>query len=245
MKDKELLAQLNRLKDHRPSPLWLQTNRERLASQLYSGQNPEPALTWLVKANLLSRLVFQPQYVAVMITIFFAASGLFGYKASQASGPGDSLYIAKRISERAQLMLAFSDASKTKLNVEFAGKRVEELKTLINAEPQLATDQPAKLADLKASAEAEIKVARERLVKSTPSAATTAPTVSDNQEFKAAEATKDNERLDISLPDLPDEVPTSTKRTPEAIIDEAVLLLGQDQLDKVSEKLSELNQLIK
>lgn len=249
MKDKELLSQLNKLKDQRPNPMWLASNRDVLASQLYSGQNEQPALSWLVKANLLGRLVFQPQYVALMIVLFFASSGLVGVKLSQSSVPGDSLYIAKRVSERAQLMLAFSEESKTKLNVEFAGKRLEELKELIDdaADPSA---EPTKIASLKASAQAEIKVARDRLAKTKSEAGPTVKVpnssiAADNSEFIAAEASKDNQRLDISVPD-PIEVSTTTKdRSPEAIMAEAAMLLDQDQLDKVKERLEELNNLIK
>jgi hypothetical protein len=243
MKDKQLLSQLNKLKDHRPSLLWLQSNRELLASQLYSGQTEPAALSWSVKANLLGRLIFQPQYVAVMIMLFFAGSGLFGYKISQASVPGDSLYIAKRISERAQLMLAFSDESKAKLSVEFAGKRLEELKDLIKDESSSDNAEAAKIADLKASVESEIKVARERLAKtkSEPVAPVTKTKADDSQEFIAAEATKDNQGLDISLPELPE----LSTRSADMIIEEASLLLDQDQLDKVKDRLDELNKLIR
>jgi len=257
MTDKELLAQLNNLKNTRPDQAWLSSNRDILASQLYSGAVAEPALSWTVKFNLLSRMVFQPQYVAIMIVLFFVSSGVVGYHASQPAKPGDSLYIAKRISERAQLMLTFSDASKTKLNVEFATKRVQEMKDIISEQGMsIASDQPAKIADLKASAKAEIQVVKNRLAKSRPAVAAKAPVVasksinkpiaktSDNAEFVAAEATKDNQRVDISLPDLPEPAST-TIRTAETIINEAEQMLDKDNFDGASKKLDEVGELIK
>lgn len=257
MKDKELLNQLNKLRQTRPDAVWLQSNRDLLASQLYSGSATEPALTWFVKFNLIGRKVFQPQYVAMMIAVFFFTSGLIGFKISQASSPGDSLYVAKRISERAQLMLAFSDSSKTKLNVEFANKRLQEMKDMLaKQDSDQSSDQPAKIADLKASAKAEIQVAKDRLAKTKP-----APTVKstiaiknniktpvatvDNEEFIAAEATKDDQRLDISLPDLPELASTTPPRTAETVIEEAQKFLDTDNLDEATKKLDELNNLIK
>lgn len=252
MKDKELLAQLNKLGRLRPDSAWLQSNRDILASQLYSGSATEPALSWFVKFNLATRRVLQPQYVALMIVLFFASSGLIGYKISEASGPGDSLYIAKRISERGRLMLAFSDSSKTKLNVEFANKRLQEMKELLAR--QSDSNEPAEIANLKASAKAEIQVAKGRLAKSkspggsetTPKSGAKAPIKNtDNQEFIAAEATKDSARVDISLPDLPEIVSSTPPRSAAIIIEEAEKLLETDDLQAATEKLDELNDLIK
>lgn len=258
MTDKELLVQLNNLKNAKPDATWLASNRDVLASQLFSGAPEEPALSWAVKFNIIGQRIFQPQYVAIMIVLFFVASGTIGYQVSQPTKPGDSLYIAKRISERAQFMLAFSDASKTKLNVEFATKRVQEMKDIISDQAMsIAPDQPAKIADLKASAKAEIQVARDRLAKSRPVASvkpvavapktTAKPTVKnqDNPEFIAAEVAKDNQRVDISLPDLPESVVSTTPRTAEVIIEEADKMLDKDDLEGATKKLDEVGELIK
>ncbi len=257
MTNKELLTQLNNLKATKPDQAWLSSNRDLLASQIFSGAPEEPALSWAIKFNLIGQRIFQPQYVAIMIVLFFASSGMIGYNASQSTKPGDSLYVAKRVSERAQFMLAFSDAEKTKLNVEFAAKRVQEMQDVIADQGMsIATDQPTQLADLKASAKAEIQTAKERMSRNTPVIAKSSPVTAkapvkkpatnknlDNQEFIAAEATKDNQRVDISLPDLPE--PVVATRTIETVIDEADKLIDKNDLEGATKKLDEINQLIK
>lgn len=256
MTNKELLAQLNSLQATKPNQAWLSSNRDLLASQLYSGAPAEPALSWAIKFNIISQRIFQPQYVAIMIVLFFASSGLISFHASQSTKPGDSLYVAKRISERAQFMLAFSDAEKTRLNVEFATKRVQEMQDMIADQGMsIAEDHPEQIANLKSEAKTQIQTAKARIAKNNPISAP-APKVNkpavepskpsklnNNPEFIAAEATKDNARVDISLPDIPDLVVAT--RTIETVIDEADQMIDQNDLQGATKKLDEINQLIK
>jgi hypothetical protein len=263
MKDQELLNQLNNLAQVKPSQAWLASNREILASQIYSGTPETSELSWAVKLNLFGSRILQPQYIAMMIVVFFVSSGVVGYQSSQDTKPGDTMYQAKRIGERAQLMMTFNDVSRAKLNLSLASERVEELKQ-VTVEIELNKSQaPEKLANAKESAKRQIAVAREnvsrlKLVvpqKSRPAKATeTKPSnPTDNKpveilkpedEYQSAGDNKSTDRIDISIPDGPNMVVSTTVETSDSIIDEAEAMLNDDNLDGAVEKLEEINKLI-
>lgn len=90
--------------------------------------------------NLFTLRLLKRAYapVALGIFIFLGSTGL-AMKAAGDSLPGEFLYRVKRATEGAQVSLSLSQASKVKKEVNFAGKRVEELARLTEipaAEPE-------------------------------------------------------------------------------------------------------------
>lgn len=142
MHDKDLFKHLNNLKTIKPDRAWKERNRELLFKQI-SGDSINENRMDETKLNFLQILesciakyavnIFsQPAWIAAIIAFLMVAGGTASVFASHNAKPGDSLYIAKIISEKAQLALTFGDKEKAKLNIEFAGNRAKELFQVIN-----------------------------------------------------------------------------------------------------------------
>ena len=122
MTDRKLIKKIKKLKKIQPSQEWLDLMRYNLVSQLDFEKRDDARIGgffyWLK----------EPQLVALVIclTLIFVGGPWLMIKASQASLPGEALYSVKKISEEVQTTVA-SKNTKAKLQVEFAGRRLEEL----------------------------------------------------------------------------------------------------------------------
>ncbi|MCG2698381.1 DUF5667 domain-containing protein [Candidatus Parcubacteria bacterium] len=163
---KELLSQLNKLKDIKPNVDWKNSNREILFSQITRGHLEEEISKFDIFKNMLPHNMFsralQPVLAVVLIVLIVASGGVISLNAARDTNPGDSLYIAKIISEKAQLAITFNDKGKAKLGVEFASNRALEITRVIAESEKNKEKQVEKLTkDFKK----EISAVKARLVK--------------------------------------------------------------------------------
>jgi len=234
----------------RPSESWLSSNRQALMYQIYSGAPEAQEISWAVKFSLLFNRALQPQYIAIMIAFFFVTSGAVGWQTSRDAKPGEAMYLAKRWSERAQLMVTFNDVEKAKLNLELASKRVAELQDVLNLPMSTMDNVTPAVAEIRESAKKQIQVARDNVskLKSLQSGVTQAPAKANplkaNSEYLTADTNKTDDRIDINLPDEPDQLVVEPKSA-ETVIDEAATALDSNKLDEAAQKLEEVNNLIK
>lgn len=143
----DITKQLKSLKEAIPSSEWKKTNREFLMSKITkkdlvaAGQE-----TWASEiSNLLfpwkvARLVARP-VLSLMAIVGLLFSGGLSVSASQVALPGDRLYPLKLATEKVQVALIFDKKEAAKKHVEFAGKRINELKVI-----RLNSDSPEKKA---------------------------------------------------------------------------------------------------
>lgn len=163
---KTIEAQLNNLSSIVPSAEWKARTREVLQSQISAGAQEERAGFFAVLDNLMpvwvSGLASKPVAVFAMIVLAAVTGSYASVRAARETTPEDSLYIAKIINEKTQLALTFDETDKTKLNLEFATNRAEELAKMMEAPtPQ----QEQTIADLKSSFSSELTAAKSRLTK--------------------------------------------------------------------------------
>src|SRR3989339_293021 len=85
------------------------------------------------KLSLL-RYVSQPVMAVFLIAGVLLGGGFFSLNAAKDTKPGDSLYIAKIISEKTQFALTFNEKKKVKLGIEFAGNRAKEITQVLSEE---------------------------------------------------------------------------------------------------------------
>src|SRR3989344_6126605 len=128
MTEKELLSQLNSLKNIKPENSWKENNRNLLLSQISGGEDIEEKNISLLdiffkKAEWLA----QPVGVLLLIVSTVFGSGILSIKASRDTKPCDSLYIAKIISEKTHQAITFDEKEKAKLEIKFAGNRADEI----------------------------------------------------------------------------------------------------------------------
>lgn len=172
MTERELLFQLNNLNQKKIDQAWLSSNRDILVSQILAGEQLEKTsvnwanIIWNMTSGLTIDFVARPVFaVAVMIILVLAGGTVVSIKASENAKPGDSLYIAKMISEQTRASLTFNEKDKAKLNVEFAGNRVKELTQVLSAPSQNKEEQTKHVEQLANNFKQELSEARDRLSK--------------------------------------------------------------------------------
>ncbi len=175
MTEKDLIKNLAALQSVAPDQSWVKKNRDLLSYQIFNGaEYSETKLGFFDRFSLISKRILQPTPIAAFIAVFFMASMVF---ASRNLTPNDPLYIAKTISEKAQLAATFNEVSKARLNLEFAGQRAVEMEK-ITSNDQSEADKVQQLESLGASFKKEIESARVRMSKINP----VTPAVSEETE---------------------------------------------------------------
>ncbi len=231
MNDQELLKKLNNLKEIKPDNNWKRNYRDVLYSQISAGQpEVEPKsnirIIWesIMPRQILINLA-KPIRLASAVSVLVLVIGIGGVYASKNSKPGDSLYIAKIISEKAQFAITFDEKDKAKLGIEFAANRAKEMIQVLKDTGQDVTVNSDKLEKLSQSFKKEISQAKNRL-----STIKAAIKVTEDQvealdselEVFGANLGKDNNRMEISEPVKPEPelnqiiAPKPDKPSPEA-----------------------------
>ncbi len=108
---------------------WKREQRKLLLSQLNAQTDEVIDLESEKELHIFSsfKMLLKPVF---LLLIFVLGSGYLGVMASEQSLPGDLLYSVKITSEKAKAGLTFDKNKKTKLHVELAQKRVDEIKQL-------------------------------------------------------------------------------------------------------------------
>ncbi len=171
MKDKKFISQLYTFNKITPDAQWKKENREILYNQIFSTSNSEKTAEFsrlkIIKQRLpiqMARSVSQPAVAIVCIVFIIFGGGILSLKAARDAKPGDSLYIAKKISEKTQLVLAFSEREKARLGIEFAGNRAKEI-TQVLAEPNNQGQKKARVEKLVNDFNKEIDNVKTRLAR--------------------------------------------------------------------------------
>ena len=76
--------------------------------------------------------MLKPAGALFSLSLLVLSSGIFTVSASQGTLPGDTLYSIKLATERFQRVLTTNEQEKAKLEISFAGKRIEELERIVN-----------------------------------------------------------------------------------------------------------------
>ncbi len=124
MNNKDLIKKIKQLKQIQPSSEWLDLTRHNLVNQL--NEEDDKGLRAFGFFNWLKGLELQPVALALCLLLIFMAGPWLLVKAAQSSLPGETLYSVKKIGEEFQSRIA-SDNNRTQLQIEFAGRRLEEL----------------------------------------------------------------------------------------------------------------------
>ena len=171
MTERDLLTKLKNLKSVSAPVAWKKANRDILFSQIAGGKEPEQASWFEVFENFLpEKMVFvfsKPVAVFAVIALIIFGGGAVSIAASARSKPGDSLYIAKIISEKTKQALTFDSRAKARLNLEFAGNRATEA-TQVLSEAGTAEDKSAQLDELSTNFKKELTAVKSRLAKINP-----------------------------------------------------------------------------
>ncbi|OGF30656.1 hypothetical protein A3H09_01765 [Candidatus Falkowbacteria bacterium RIFCSPLOWO2_12_FULL_45_13] len=271
MNDRELLKKLNNLKDIKPDQAWKKNYRGILYSQI-SASRPVLApqsnirIVWqtIMPRQILISLA-KPVWLASAASVLILVVGLGGVYASKNSKPGDSLYIAKIISEKAQFAMAFDEQDKAKLGVEFATNRAKEMVQILKDTDQTLETNNDKLEALSQNFKREIGQVKKRL---TIIKAAKEQAKNDESQVFGANLGKSDQRMEIAEPaESTTEKPaaggdiasttklisenqtiTNATSTPETrasadqMLEQAEKLFDEKNLDETINKLEEVNK---
>ena len=277
MNEQELLKQLNNLKNIKPDSQWEKGNRDILFNQICGSQSGdrEAGISWIkVLGNMAAhskmiKQLSQPAFIVCAIVIIVFGGGIAGVKASRNTKPGDSLYIAKIISEKTQFAITFNEKDKAKLGLDFAGNRAREISQVI---AESDNNKEAQVEKLTKDFKNEIKQVKSRLermnaIVKKDAAAGGSAAVGKSDETQEAEQDggvfsanlgKDNQRMEISEPENKDQpltatttetaavksAPVSDGKNLENALNEAEKLFDEKNYDGTLNKLNEANDII-
>lgn len=137
--EKEVISKIKNLKNIKPSKEWVDSNRNILLTQI-KGQVVKKDLDSGIFLEFFKSVFGQKKfvfatakYLLVLLMIFGVSlgGGIASVGASRGSVPGDLLYPIKITIEKAQLTLSSKKEDKVKLELEFAGRRIEEVDKII------------------------------------------------------------------------------------------------------------------
>lgn len=243
MTERELFKKLNNLKEIKPDQKWKSGYREILYSQI-SSSRPSLAsksnlkVVWesIMPGQILINLA-KPVWQTLIASILILIIGIGGVYASKNSKPGDSLYIAKIISEKAQLAMALNEKDKARLGVEFASNRAKEMIQVLNDSKETAKSNDEKLNVLSQNFKKEISQVKKSLtvIKAAKDQAKKEAVKNEDSQVFGANLGKNNQRMEIA------EQPTANIETePKRPVS---LLEGQPALNSTSTSTAEnINQ---
>ncbi|PIW79602.1 MAG: hypothetical protein COV80_04060 [Parcubacteria group bacterium CG11_big_fil_rev_8_21_14_0_20_48_46] len=148
MRDQDIIKELKKLQSIRPSAGWKKTQREVMLMQVRNTCAPaarqgifayvrraayavRDAISAVVPMPFGSHPLLRQATLGVLVATLALSGGFFGVQASRESLPGDPLYQIKRAMEYTQLTLAGTQEDLVALEIEFAGRRLDELTELI------------------------------------------------------------------------------------------------------------------
>lgn len=172
MTEKEILSQFKKLQGKEIDRDWIASNREVLHAQILAGQDTSAnRVKWFsvfgsIFSQEISTAFRQPALVVTAIILTVLSGGYYaGAKISENAKPGDSLYIAKLLNEKARASFTFNEKAKAKLNVEFAGNRVKEITQVLSESDTDKEEQDKHVQELTNSFKKEITEVKNRMEK--------------------------------------------------------------------------------
>ena len=259
MEDRELLQKLNNLKTIKPDDNFKKNCREILYSQISAGvttnkseSNLKTIWDGIMPGKVFMNMV-KPVWATSLASVLILIIGLGGVYASKNSKPGDSLYIAKIISEKAQFAMAFNEKDKAKLGLEFAANRAKEMIQVLQDTGQTATINNDKLEKLSQNFKKEISQVKTRLTTMKAAEKQNKQNKKEEEpEVFGANLGKNDQRMELAEPVKPtadaqvQPVPVATT-TPDKALEEAEKLVDEKSIDSANgaiDKLEEVNKVI-
>jgi len=248
MNDHFVTQQLKKLRQITPSADWVSQQHQVIMAQVYNGQQPSGlAFSRWTDLWLSFKYAFSQPGVVVsaILAVVLLGGGTTSYLAGRNAKPGDSLYIAKQINERAQLLaVSFDRAEQNKLKIAMASQRVTEMVAVGSQGDQqqaaaISREFKQTVSEVKDKlAQAATKAAAVAVIK--PSQPAVVTSANNDGTFTAATDKDKTSRLEISQP----AITTVATQTPSQILDEAEQLFDKQQYSATIDKLQAASDLL-
>jgi len=164
MNEKELIEKLKMLKEVRLEASWKQESRGVLLSQISNAVSEEVRFGFANKLSYFFKSFFsfvpRSAWAGISMLVILVSGALSVYAANY-SKPGDSLYTARILKEKAQLAMTFNQEDKARLDMKMANNHAKEISEVL-ANPKYKGDDK-KAEQLAQNFEQEINTVKERL----------------------------------------------------------------------------------
>lgn len=275
MTNQDLIKKLNNLKDVNPDENWLMSNRELLLSQVSNSgaENISVWRTMVITFSSIAKTASRPAFALGAFVLMLLTGSFFSNHLLEETKPNDSLYIARIISEKVKLNTIFDGEARNKLAVQYATEHAQDI-TAVLANPEFNTEaNQAEVAILNDSFHKEVNAVKNRIetlaVKNNPSPATSIQNgivKNNNDAVVIADNNKDGQGIQVvtsgvlssvvktsittssatsSLTASSTPIVELAKPAAEKILDEAKQLFDQKDYSKASDKLKEIDNIIK
>ncbi len=247
MTNKEIISQLQELKKIKADQEWKKKTRDFLYAKISEENNENNSIllnnSFIARSiNSIKNFFAQPSFAVIVITALIIGSCLFGVRAIN-SMPGDSLYIAQIISEKAQLAITFDQEKKTKLGIKFASDHAKKI-TDVLAQAKVSNGFDGDKEELIQNFKKEINIVKDKIA-----------TIQNNEPqdqdkiFFSANLEKDDKGLNISSnyseeKNETNEVQETESISAHEILNQAEKLFDQQDYNGAKQKIEEIDALI-
>jgi hypothetical protein len=161
---KNILSQLHNLKDIKPDKQWKTDSQDFLRAHISGGVETGVFSKVMVWLKDFAKVSSQPAFALSAFVLILITGVIFSNPILSDAKPNDSLYIARIISEKAQLNMTFNKESRDKLSAQFATNHAKDITNLMN-DPEFHSqeDSEGKIANLSDDFNKEINSARESI----------------------------------------------------------------------------------
>ena len=268
-----LASELSQLKNIKADQTWKENNRDILLCQIQNNYSDVSVLFDKKSFNIF-KIFSQPVFAAFSILTLLISGGAFSVYAANSSKPGDSLYIAKIISEKAQMAVTFDNDAKNKLGLKFANDRAQKIAEVLSHTD--SESEKDKTDQLSGDFQKEIVVVKTKMnsIKILNKNNDNIDSVNnqkpeDDPELYSAGLGKDNKGVQVSDPVaikideinnqktasntnqiIENNTSTSTPgeinipATPEKMVEDAEKMFGEKDYEGAQDKLKEVGQII-
>jgi hypothetical protein len=253
MTDKQLLIQLKSLKNVCLDCDTKKGNRDVLFSQI-SAQSSELSSQEKIQSENHATLYFKnfvllisrPALAVAGVFLFIAGATIFASGFYKNSKPNNSLYIARIISEKAQLNTTFSQSERDALALKFAVNHAKDIAEVL-MDPEFNTEaNKGKVEKLNASLQNEISKVKTQMDQKT--------VVPEEAVVKSATSLTEGDSMEIYMEEgtSSEEISSSTEESIKATssnmtvdLSDIEKLSNEGQFSEVVNKLNEVQKLIK
>ncbi|MFZ4648440.1 MAG: hypothetical protein ACOYMB_02250 [Patescibacteria group bacterium] len=248
MKERDLLKQLNNLRNIRPDDAWKQSQRDLLLTQI-SNSAPKEISSWegfVIVFKTSVKTFSQPAVAFASLVCLMFVSAVFSHSWLSNAKPNGTMYVARVISEKVKLNTVIDKEAREKMEAQFATEHATDIAAVL-ADPKFNIPaNQTEVAKLSNDFNKEIETVNVRLTAMAP-VATITPAKIDEKVISASSG-KDDRGMQLFIPakatsTTPTSTATSTKE--KTIIDQAQDSFKKKDYQKTLDNLQKIDELIK
>ena len=248
MKERDLLKQLNNLRNIRPDDAWKQNQRDLLLTQI-ANSAPKELTSWgnfvIIFRNSV-KTFSQPAVAFASFVCLLFVSAVFSHDWLNSAKPNGVWYPARIISEKVKLNTVADKDAREKLEAQFATEHAQDIAAVLADHKFNAPANKVAVAKLDNDFNKELDTVKSNLNAFAPAPAKTEVAVKGDEKVVSAAASKNEKGVQLAIATTAPATSTVATATPEeSIIEQAKDSFKKKDYQKASDKLKKIEELIK